>query len=185
MGGGGPGRLVGPGRFVDPAFLHAFGGEIYGGAFRSDPDLLRRHAQALWAPSNRGYLYQLIAAAGWTSLPWLPLLPQPTLVMHGSDDSILPPINARILSSALWAPLDRTGDVEGPRWHDGHVAMPEGFHVAYRQFVEAGWNGLRFGAEYGGQGLPKLVDAAVMEMWNGANLGFSLVSLLTQGAIEA
>jgi len=64
-------KLVSPRRYVDPDFLHAFGGEIYGGAFRSDPDLLRRHAQALWAPSNRGYLYQLIAAAGWTSLPSL------------------------------------------------------------------------------------------------------------------
>ena len=88
-------------------------------------------------------------------------------------------------AGGVWAPLDRVGDVEGARWNDGQVAMPDGFHAAYRQFVEAGWNGLRFGAEYGGQGLPKLVDAAVMEMWNGANLGFSLVSLLTQGAIEA
>jgi poly(3-hydroxyalkanoate) depolymerase len=94
-------KLVSPRRYVDPDFLYAFGGEIYGGAFRSDPDLLRRHAQALWAPSNRGYLYQLIAAAGWTSLPWLPLLPQPTLVMHGSDDPIVPLINARILSALI------------------------------------------------------------------------------------
>jgi poly(3-hydroxyalkanoate) depolymerase len=94
-------KLVSPRRYVDPDFLHAFGGEIYGGAFRSDPDLLRRHAQALWAPSNRGYLYQLIAAAGWTSLPWLRLLPQPTLVMHGSDDPIVPLINARILSALI------------------------------------------------------------------------------------
>jgi 3-(methylsulfanyl)propanoyl-CoA dehydrogenase len=88
-------------------------------------------------------------------------------------------------ANGVWAPLNRVGDVEGAKWSDGQVAMPEGFHDAYRQFVEAGWNGLRFDAEYGGQGLPKLVDAAVMEMWNGANLGFSLVSLLTQGAIEA
>ena len=94
-------KLVSPRRYVDPDFLHAFGGEIYGGAFRSDPDLLRRHAQALWAPSNRGYLYQLIAAAGWTSLPWLRLLTQPTLVMHGSDDPIVPLINARILSALI------------------------------------------------------------------------------------
>ena len=88
-------------------------------------------------------------------------------------------------AGGVWAPLERAGDVEGARWNDGQVLMPEGFHAAYRQFVEAGWNGLRFEAEYGGQGLPKLVDAAIMEMWNGANLGFSLVSLLTQGAIEA
>jgi len=88
-------------------------------------------------------------------------------------------------ADGVWAPLDRAGDVEGATWNDGRVAMPEGFHPAYRQFVEAGWNGLRFDPEYGGQGLPKLVDAAVMEMWNGANLAFSLVSLLTQGAVEA
>jgi 3-(methylthio)propanoyl-CoA dehydrogenase len=88
-------------------------------------------------------------------------------------------------ANGVWAPLNRVGDVEGAKWSDGQVAMPDGFHDAYRQFVEAGWNGLRFDAEYGGQGLPKLIDAAVMEMWNGANLGFSLVSLLTQGAIEA
>jgi len=94
-------KLVSPRRYADPDFLHAFGGEIYGGAFRSDPDLLRRHAQALWAPSNRGYLYQLIAAAGWSSLPWLRLLTQPTLVMHGSDDPIVPLINARILSALI------------------------------------------------------------------------------------
>jgi len=94
-------KLVSPRRYVDPDFLHTFGGEIYGGAFRSDPDLLRRHAQALWAPSNRGYLYQLIAAAGWTSLPWLRLLTQPTLVMHGLDDPIVPLINARILSALI------------------------------------------------------------------------------------
>ena len=42
-------------------------------------------------------------------------------------------------ANGVWAPLDRTGDVEGPRWNDGHVAMPDGFHAAYRQFVEAGW----------------------------------------------
>jgi 3-(methylthio)propanoyl-CoA dehydrogenase len=88
-------------------------------------------------------------------------------------------------AGGVWAPLDRAGDVEGAKWNDGQVRMPDGFHTAYRQFVDAGWNGMRFQAEYGGQGLPKLVDAAVMEMWNGANLGFSLVSLLTQGAIEA
>lgn len=91
-------KLMSPRRYVDPDFLHAFGGQIYGGAYRSDPDLLRRHSQALRAPTQRGYWYQLAAVAGWSSLPWLPLLTQPTLVMHGSDDPIVPLINARILS---------------------------------------------------------------------------------------
>src|SRR5262249_5118010 len=110
--------------------------------------------------------------------------------LAGCEDATPDLVNSVLEEAAkfaggVWAPLDRVGDVEGARWNDGHVPIPDRLHAAYRQFVEAGWNGLRFGAEYGGQGLPKLVDAAVMEMWNGANLGFSLVSLLTQGAIEA
>ena len=60
-----------------------------------------------------------------------------------------------------------------------------GFKDAYRQFVEGGWNALQFPAEFGGQGLPKLVAAPVMEMWKSANLSFSLCPLLTGGAIEA
>jgi 3-(methylsulfanyl)propanoyl-CoA dehydrogenase len=57
-------------------------------------------------------------------------------------------------ANGVWAPLNRVGDVEGAKWSDGQVAMPEGFHDAYRQFVEAGWNGLRFDAEYGGRACP-------------------------------
>jgi poly(3-hydroxyalkanoate) depolymerase len=94
-------KLLSPRRYVDPDFIQAFGGQIYGGAYRNDPDLLSRHSQALRAPSCIGYWYQLITAAGWTSLPWLRLLSQPTLVMHGSDDPIVPLINARILSALI------------------------------------------------------------------------------------
>ena len=57
-------------------------------------------------------------------------------------------------ADGVWAPLDRAGDVEGATWNNGRVAMPEGFHPAYRQFVEAGWNGLRFDPEYGGKACP-------------------------------
>jgi 3-(methylthio)propanoyl-CoA dehydrogenase len=88
-------------------------------------------------------------------------------------------------AAGIWAPLNRRGDTEGLKWNDGNVTMPEGFQAAYRQFIEAGWNGLRFDPEFGGQGLPKLVDTAVMEMWNSANMAFSMAPLLTQGAIEA
>ena len=58
-------------------------------------------------------------------------------------------------ANGIWAPLNRVGDIEGAKWNDGQVVMPDGFRAAYRHFVEAGWNGLRFGAEYGGQGLPR------------------------------
>ena len=83
------------------------------------------------------------------------------------------------------SPLNQPGDAEGSKWDQGRVTTPKGFVAAYKQFVEGGWNALQFPAEFGGQGLPKLVAAPVMEMWKSANLSFSLCPLLTGGAIEA
>ena len=88
-------------------------------------------------------------------------------------------------ASGVLAPLNWCGDQEGARWNHKTVTMPTGFKEAYVQFAEAGWNGLSCEPEYGGQGLPRLVSAAVREMWNASNLSFSLCSLLTLGAIEA
>jgi alkylation response protein AidB-like acyl-CoA dehydrogenase len=88
-------------------------------------------------------------------------------------------------SSAVLAPINGSGDQEGSRWKDGEVTTPKGFREAYKQFVEGGWNGLQSPPEYGGQGLPKLVAAPLMEMWKSANLSFSLCPMLTDGAIEA
>jgi pimeloyl-ACP methyl ester carboxylesterase len=50
---------------------------------------------------NLGYLYQLLALSGWTSLPWLWSLPQPTLVLMGRDDPLVPPINGQILAGLI------------------------------------------------------------------------------------
>ena len=88
-------------------------------------------------------------------------------------------------AGGVLAPLNWTGDQEGAKWHDKAVTMPAGFKEAYAQFGEAGWNGLSCEVEYGGQGLPKLVSAAVQEMWKASNMAFSLCPLLTLGAIEA
>ena len=83
-------------------------------------------------------------------------------------------------------PLNRTGDREGTRWNeDSSVTTPAGFKDAYRQFCELGWNGLAKDPEYGGQGMPLLVAAAVDEMWNASNMAFELCPMLTGGAIEA
>src|SRR5438093_13016815 len=82
-------------------------------------------------------------------------------------------------------PLNATGDREGSTWTDGAVRTPKGFREAYRQFCEGGWNALPFEAEWGGQGLPRLVSTPVQEMWKSSNMSFSLCPLLTQGAIEA
>jgi alkylation response protein AidB-like acyl-CoA dehydrogenase len=92
--------------------------------------------------------------------------------------------NAKFAAEVL-APLNSLGDQEGSVLRDGQVRTPKGFKEAYRQFVEGGWNALQFPSEFGGQGLPKLVAAPVMEMWKSANLSFSLCPLLTGGAIEA
>jgi len=91
-------KLISPRRYTDPEFLHGVGGELYGGAYRRNPELLRAHSRHIRPPGGRGYFYQLLGAWGWTSIPWLWSLRQPTLVMHGKDDPIVPLINARILA---------------------------------------------------------------------------------------
>ena len=88
-------------------------------------------------------------------------------------------------ASGVLDPLNRSGDQEGSRWKDGAVTTPKGFKDAYRQYVEGGWGALPVSAEWGGQGLPKLVATPVEEMWCSANMSFSLCPMLTQGAIHA
>jgi acyl-CoA dehydrogenase len=88
-------------------------------------------------------------------------------------------------ASAVLSPLNKPADKEGSKWDHGKVTTPKGFKEAYRQFVEAGWNALQAPAEHGGQGLPKVVSTPVVEMWKSANLSFSLVTMLTAGAVEA
>jgi alkylation response protein AidB-like acyl-CoA dehydrogenase len=88
-------------------------------------------------------------------------------------------------ASGVLDPLNRVGDQEGSKWKDGAVTTPKGFQEAYRKYVEGGWAALPFDAEWGGQGLPKLVATAVEEMLTSSNMSFSLCPLLTQGAIHA
>ncbi len=88
-------------------------------------------------------------------------------------------------ASGVLSPLNQPADKEGSKWDQGKVTTPKGFKEAYRQFIEAGWNALQAPAEHGGQGLPKIVSTPVVEMWKSANLSFSLVTMLTAGAVEA
>jgi alkylation response protein AidB-like acyl-CoA dehydrogenase len=90
------------------------------------------------------------------------------------------------LAGEVIAPLNHAGDVAGSVRHDdGRVTTPAGFGEAWKAMSEGGWIGLNAAPEHGGQGLPQCVSAAVNEMWNGANMGFALCQLLTQGAIHA
>ena len=83
------------------------------------------------------------------------------------------------------APLNWVGDQQGSQWNEGEVTTPDGWKEAYQQFVENGWGSLSFPPEFGGQGLPMCVSAAVQEMWHSANMSFGLCPLLTQGAVDA
>jgi len=91
-------KMISPRRYRDPEFLRTIGGSLYGGAYRRNPELLKEHIRHIRPPRGRGYVYQLFAGWGWTSVLWLGALRQPTLVMHGSDDPIVPLVNAKILT---------------------------------------------------------------------------------------
>jgi poly(3-hydroxyalkanoate) depolymerase len=94
-------KLLSPRRYLDPAYLMEVGGELYGGILRTERELLRVHADAMRSPSRIGYLYQLLAAFGWTSWHRLHRIRIPTLVLMGADDPIVPPVNGRILAARL------------------------------------------------------------------------------------
>ncbi len=83
------------------------------------------------------------------------------------------------------APLNLNGDREGARLVDGRVVMPKGFPEAYRDWAAGGWAGVAAEPEFGGQGLPVLLNIGCTEIWNSACLSFALNPLLTMGAIEA
>lgn len=83
------------------------------------------------------------------------------------------------------APLNVAGDLHPSTWKDGTVTTTPGFKDAFRQYVEGGWQGLQHPVDAGGQGLPKTIGAACVEMLNSANMSFALCPLLTDGAIEA
>ena len=92
--------------------------------------------------------------------------------------------SARFTADVL-APLNHVGDKQGCSLADGVVTTPDGWKEAYAQFIDNGWGSLSFPPEFGGQGLPLCVAAAVQEMWHSANMSFGLCPLLTQGAVDA
>ncbi len=82
-------------------------------------------------------------------------------------------------------PINWPGDQQGARWDGGVVTTADGFRQAYASFCETGWNGMPARTDLGGQGLPVLVNTAVLEMWKASNMAFSLCQMLTLGAVEA
>ncbi|MBU6467265.1 MAG: acyl-CoA dehydrogenase family protein, partial [Burkholderiales bacterium] len=89
------------------------------------------------------------------------------------------------LAEGVLAPLNWEGDQNPSAFKDGAVQTTPGFKAAFRQYAEGGWQGLQHPQDFGGQGLPKTIGAACIEMINSANMSFALCPLLTDGAIEA
>lgn len=92
---------------------------------------------------------------------------------------------AGVMASETLAPLNRRGDRAGVKLADGAVTSAPGFREAYAEFRQGGWQGLCADPAYGGQGLPRTIALAVMEMVHAANMSFGLCPMLTLGAIEA
>ena len=109
-------KLATPRRYRDPDYLTRIAGDIYGGRLRRAPELVLSHLRHVRWSSDYGYYLQLIAGFGWSSLPWLPFLRQPTLVMAGTDDPIVPVANGMILARLI--PDARLVTIE-----DGHLFL--------------------------------------------------------------
>jgi poly(3-hydroxyalkanoate) depolymerase len=110
-------RMATPRRYLDPDYAARIAADLYGGTIRSDPTRARAllHGRTRVGP-RRGYLYQLAAGAGWSSLPLLPWIRQPTLLLAGDDDPIIPIVNARVMRYLL-------PDAELHVYHGGHLGL--------------------------------------------------------------
>jgi acyl-CoA dehydrogenase len=89
------------------------------------------------------------------------------------------------MAAEVIAPLNRVGDRAGATFKDGVVTTAPGWKEAYDAWRKGGWNGLASPAEWGGQGLPQVLNAACTEMWNAASMAFGVGPMLTMGAIDA
>ena len=89
------------------------------------------------------------------------------------------------LAAGEWAPLNREGDTVGAKWTEQGVVMPAGFAAAYKAYVEGGWGTIGVAEQWGGQGLPFVIQTAVLETLGSANMSLALCPTLTVAAIEA
>jgi alkylation response protein AidB-like acyl-CoA dehydrogenase len=92
---------------------------------------------------------------------------------------------AAAFSGEVLAPLNYSGDQAGAKIVEGGVVAAPGFKEAYQQYVEQGWPSLGCDPDFGGQGLPHLLEVSVMEMLQSASLSFALCPMLGQGALAS
>jgi poly(3-hydroxyalkanoate) depolymerase len=90
-------RMASPWRFTEPSYLKVADPDLSSEGLKSETEFVRKTAPVLRAGFSAGYMYQLLAGLGWTSLPWLWLIRQPTLILAGLDDPVVPSANAKIM----------------------------------------------------------------------------------------
>jgi poly(3-hydroxyoctanoate) depolymerase len=93
--------LLSPRRYVDASYMASIAAQLYGGKIGSEPDLARKFGLELRSGGTRGYYMQLLAGVGWTSVHWLHKLRQPTLILAGRHDPIVPSINGQIMARLI------------------------------------------------------------------------------------
>ncbi len=89
------------------------------------------------------------------------------------------------LAEGVLAPINRAGDEHGASLKDGVVTTAPGWVDAYKIWREGGWSGVVAPPEFGGMGLPHLLNTACLEVWTSANMAFMLGPMLSFGAIDA
>lgn len=103
------------------------------------------------------------------------------------DDGLVSAVldEAAKLANEVISPINIVGDRSGVTLIANEVTQAEGFKNAYQQFIAGGWNAVSAATEYGGMGLPELMEACTGEMWSAASTSFALCPTLTQGAVNA
>ncbi|MBB3036255.1 poly(3-hydroxyalkanoate) depolymerase [Hoyosella altamirensis] len=95
-------HMTTPRRYRDPEYAAQVAPLIYGGAARTDLEGVRAvFGKVETAASRRGYVYQLLAGSIWASLPFLPGIWQPVLILAGDDDPIIPLVNAKAMQRLI------------------------------------------------------------------------------------
>lgn len=134
-------NLLRPQRYFTREFLCKVGPQLFGGRMRDNPLSILPHLRKLNKPTARGMIWQVLGAVGWTSLPWLHQLRQPTLLMGGSDDPVINPINLKLMHRLI--PNSRLEWIQG----GGHLFPVLEPHLTARlieQFLEQGEKVLPF-----------------------------------------
>ena len=109
-------KMASPKRYTEKGYMKRIAPDLYGGDLRHNPEAIKLFTDHAKGSDKRGYQYQLLAMLGWTSLPWLWRIRQPTLVLAGNDDPLIPLINARM--HALLLPNARLHVFD-----DGHLFL--------------------------------------------------------------